>query len=429
MESKRVVASLVVFTVLLAGVNVYADLDSGPYLLNITETSVEVVCEGDGGDDPGVVQWGPTPDLDFTEDMQRRLFHDEMFTATLSGLSPASVYYYRVIHEGETSPLGSFYTPVAPGDHFSFVVIGDTRSNPLSHQLVVNAIIANGIPDLVFNSGDLVADGEDKDQWQQFFAIEEDLLRNCIFGPVWGNHENGSDLDLSRFNMYFTTGDSYTYRFGNAVFIVVNTEKACGVGGGQYNFLQGVLQEVEVDPDIDFKFLFFHKPAVTTSTGHDPNFAVLKGVMELCEEYGVHVVFTGHNHLYEHGIVNGVHHIVTGGGGAGLSGFIDPYDPDDWTIVHREKVHHFVEVSVSADQYTYTAMRTNLNVMDTYTATVADHGFPGPTPSDLLERANPLACSLAASPARVITDASALFNVALLLLPAVIVRIRARRKG
>jgi len=203
MKATQIMACLAVIAILLAPASAGAEVVSGPWLLNITAASVEIVYVGDGGEDPGMVEYGPTPCLGYTADTGLRPLTGEVFTATLSGLEPATLYYYRVIHAGVPGEPGTFTTPVAPGDSFSFVVMGDTRSNHDAHQDVVDAVLANGTPDLVFNTGDLVSTGEDEELWRIFFTIEAELLRNSIFGPARGNHENGELLNPSRFNKYF----------------------------------------------------------------------------------------------------------------------------------------------------------------------------------------------------------------------------------
>jgi hypothetical protein len=81
-----------------------------------------------------------------------------------------------------------------------------------------------------------------------------------------------------------------------------------------------------------------------------------------------------------------VRHITTGGGGAGLTQLIDPYTPSGWTIVHRERVHHYCTITVSQDSYTLEAKYIGGTVFDGYSAGAEDGGFPGPIPKDLLDR-------------------------------------------
>lgn len=369
----------------LAGSPVYANLDAGPYIQNITLSSAQLLYEGDSADGDGLVEYGLTPGYGQSATATKRAPNSEWYLADLTGLVPASQYFYRLTHEG-TQREGYFFTPPAPRDPFTFAVIGDTRTNHAEHQLVVNGIIADGYPDLFFNTGDLVESGGDKDLWQTYFSIEDDLLRHTIFGPVMGNHDAGLG---SLYGQYFNTGEAgkfwYAFSYGNAHFIGLNTEMP--TGGEQKTFLESQLAQARSNPDIDFVFVILHKPGVTTSSGHTPDYGVLVNLMDLFESYNVDAVFCGHNHAYEHGIVNGVHHIVSGGGGAPLYGFISPYTPDGWTIVARESVYQYCYITVSGTSYTMEAKYQNGTVFDSYTATVADGGYPGPTPQDLLSRA------------------------------------------
>ena len=61
------------------------------------------------------------------------------------------------------------------------------------------------------------------------------------------------------------------------------------------------------------------------------------------------VLFSGHNHFYERSKYNGVHYIVTGGGGAPLHTPISP--PDPLHNVGQEKAakaRHYCRVDVPA---------------------------------------------------------------------------------
>jgi len=156
--------------------------------------------------------------------------------------------------------------------------------------------------------------------------------------------------------------------------------------------VENELASARANPDIDFIFAFLHQPGVTTSTSHSPNYSVLTILLDKFEAYNVDAVFTGHNHVYEHGIVNGVHYIVTGGGGAGLNGLIEPYTPVGWTLVHRAAVNHYCTVTVNHDGYTVETKYIGGTVFDGYTGTTADGGFPGDTPKDLLDRSLQPSC-------------------------------------
>jgi len=370
-----------------------AGFDEGPWLQNVTGTSVEILYEGDDDDSNGVVEYGETPAYGDSVGTVKRFAFDEYYIGEMTGLDPSTQYFYRLTHEGSVRE-GSFFTTPAPGEPFTFVVTGDTRSNHGAHTSVVSSIVNDGVPDLYFISGDLVASGESESDWDTFFGIEQPLLANTIFCPVYGNHENGEIFKPSLYGKYLNSGAMnqfwYAFSYGNAHFIVINTE--VGIGGIQATFVENELSSARANPDIEFIFAFFHQPGATTGTSHDPKYLVLSILLDLFEEYNVDAVFAGHNHIYEHGIINGVHHIVAGSGGAGPSTFIDPYTPDGWTIVDRKSVHHYCTVTVGPGSYTMEAKDTSGTPFDDYTATTADGGFPGPTPPDLLSRALQPSC-------------------------------------
>ncbi len=393
-----------------------SDVHSGPFVLPGPDDSVRVVFAADDSDPCGDVVYGTSERLGAAAPAHRRTGDlQEACATTVDGLTPGATYSYAVDRRGEVSDVQSFRAPVPPGTPFRFDVIGDTRTNDAPHQQVVQAALADGLPDLLLSTGDMVAVGSSGGDWTNFLRIEAPLLRHVIFAPAYGNHEAVSLGGAAPFDGLFPTGHGYKFIYGNALFVALNTEETSTEGSPQYLALEATLQEAIADPSITFKFVFYHKPAVTTCANHDPNADILNGPMQLFERYGVNAVFTGHNHLYEHGVVNGVHYVVTAGGGADLKPFLEPYEPDGWTIVHRESVHHFVRVDVGPDRYTFTAIRADGTVMDTYTSTVDEHGVPGPVPPDLVRRASSGSggCAGAPNPSNMALVALALLAVGL----------------
>src|SRR5690606_1528199 len=121
-------------------------------------------------------------------------------------LSPSTSYAYEV-RVGEAIARGTFTT--APNDlrPFSFLVYGDSRSNPAAHAGVVRRMLE--VPsDFLIGTGDLTARGSDPRDWDEFFAVERKLLADrCLFTAI-GNHEFiGIGRDgRNPFLDYFSTG-------------------------------------------------------------------------------------------------------------------------------------------------------------------------------------------------------------------------------
>jgi len=68
---------------------------------------------------------------------------------------------------------------------------------------------------------------------------------------------------------------------------------------------------------------------------------------EIFREGGVDIVFNGHMHCYEHFYVHGIHHVVTGGGGAPLQDAMEYVAAG--TVFRRYKTLHYIRVTVDRD--------------------------------------------------------------------------------
>ena len=132
---------------------------------------------------------------------------------TLVNLTPNTRYDYEV-----AGVKGYFKTPPGPpvsAGNFRFVAYGDNRTRPDVHRKVIEAMLKNGIPDFVVQSGDMVEDGSSSILWADFFDIEHDLLRQTAFFPALGNHEHNLHListssSISRSRITRSTGAPLT---------------------------------------------------------------------------------------------------------------------------------------------------------------------------------------------------------------------------
>jgi hypothetical protein len=158
---------------------------------------------------------------------------------------------------------------------------------------------------------------------------------------------------------YVTANDFYwSFDYGPCHFTVVDQYILYGPFSAQYDWLVSDLSS-STSP---WKFLIFHEPGYSAG-GHSNDISVQLYLQPLCVEYGVDMVFCGHNHYYCHCDVQGVKHITTGGGGAGL------YLPDSSYpyVVTSAFVHHFCEIDVDDNQLHFVAREVNGSVIDQFT--------------------------------------------------------------
>jgi hypothetical protein len=80
------------------------------------------------------------------------------------------------------------------------------------------------------------------------------------------------------------------------------------------------------------------------------------------EQYGVDIVFNGHDHHYERSLNNDIWYIVTGGGGAPQRAVNQKPNPYQ---VYAEKTLHFCKLSINGSQLTFEMIRADGTVGDT----------------------------------------------------------------
>jgi hypothetical protein len=279
-----------------------------------------------------------------------------------TGLEPGTTYYYNV--SGLDEGRGSFKTaPRGPAD-FQFVVYGDTRTRHDMHRRVIAAVLKHGMPDFVLHTGDLVADGADSAQWPVFFDIERELLRNTSFYPSLGNHERNSRQYYDFFNV---ATPYYSFDWGQAHFIVLNSDigNAATSNAARESFWTEQVRWLEEDlaksQKADFRFVIAHHPPITAVArrqGDNPEMAAL---IPLFEKEHLTAGFFGHDHNYQRYLKNGIHYVITGGGGAPL------YDVDKPPAGITQKVistENFVSVKVTGKSAQLEAFGLDGSVLD-----------------------------------------------------------------
>ena len=328
----------------------FAPFDSKPYLtptsapgssVNISwNTSVLESTQVAYGLNPTL---GDTIRLDGT-----RNYHH----VTLTGLLPNTEYHYRVLPGGS---LKAFRTFPERGDSCVFIVLGDTRTDSVAHQSVIDRM-AQYEHNFIINCGDLVEDGNLENQWQTFFNIEDTLLETKQFLPTLGNHE----FPYWPYDTIFSLPDSeeyYSVDYGNVHIVALNTETS--LIGTQLSWLRQDLERNRSNHRIDWIVVAFHRPPYSSGS-HGSQLDVRDAWCPVLETYGVDLVFAGHDHDYERtNPIDGVTYVVTGGGGAPLRSV----GTSPWTA-YAESTYHFCRVEIKDRQLTMRAIKPDGVVFD-----------------------------------------------------------------
>jgi hypothetical protein len=263
-------------------------------------------------------------------------------------------------------------TPVQDSS-LTFMVLGDTRSDHIAHQSVVDKMLELGPPPFYLHTGDLVANGSDMSQWDTFLDIEHDLMQASTLYPAMGNHEMNHQ---NYFDVLKPPGPWYSFDRGDAHFVCLQVDGYGDYTPGrpQYEWLVSDLAST-LKP---WKFVFFHIPPYG-SVGYGSDLDVRQTLCPLFEQYGVALVFNGHNHGYERSVANGVTYIVTAGGGAPLY----PKMHDNLASVYFASVYHFVQITLSGDILRGVAIKPDGTEFDPFTI-VLDAVTPTASPTPTL---------------------------------------------
>ncbi len=339
-----------------------------PYLIyNGNETEMQVLWQL-YTTDTCRIEWGTDTLYSIGNDLTYEFGTDHQHSYTITNLTPSTIYYYRV-SAGQEIYTGTFRSaPETEADNISFFAYGDTRSNPGIHNQVAAAMVAAYYDDTDFHSiiisaGDLVSNGDSESIWDsEFFdpaysGIQE-MLASLPYQSCIGNHEGSGTLFKKYFPYPFVDGRYWSFDYGPAHFVVVDQYISYGPGSAQLAWIENDLASTTKR----WKFIYLHEPGWSAG-GHSNNTTVQNYVQPLCEEYGVSIVFGGHNHYYARAVVNNIQHITTGGGGAPL---YQP-DPNYPHIVSTAMKYHFCKVKLELDTLKFMALTPAGEFIDSFT--------------------------------------------------------------
>lgn len=196
----------------------------------------------------------------------------------------------------------------------NIVIYGDSRHNHKIHRLIVGSILKFK-PAIVFHTGDMVDNGLNPLDWQAFNKTAHELLTGAEFFPVIGNHEKGSFQYFLNFNLPYNRR-WYALEREGIHFTVLDSTISLKPGSAQYKWLEDDLRNIS--GKIKFKIVILHEPLFSVGRYHEDKNNLRPTLLPLFEKYKVNAVFSGDDHNYQHFLYQGIHFVVTAGGGAPL---------------------------------------------------------------------------------------------------------------
>lgn len=354
-------------------------LNRRPYLQHTTQTSTIIAWRTEA-DTESLIEYGETPLLGSVAGNAGA--REKAHAVELTGLRPATTYYYRVTSGGQPVTARETFTtaPASTTADFTFLAFGDSGTAS-AEQYALGRLMAAEDADFAIHTGDVIypygglgnAVGEYNDR---FFRPYESFLGRVPMFPVIGNHDLIALLGQPFKDTFYLpdNGSSiarelyYSFEWGDAKFIALETTGLFLVPVGDH---ARWLHDQIMNNQRKWLIVYMHVPLY--SAGSHGDSAILKQVLgPLFENGRVDLVIAGHDHHYERTkplkefnkdpSYPGLVHVVTGGGGAGLRGV----NPNSRTAVGL-RAHHYMRFTVQGDTLTGEAVDVNGQVIDRFT--------------------------------------------------------------
>lgn len=230
------------------------------------------------------------------------------YKASLTGLMPSTDYSYFLVNDGYTSEEKSFTT--GDTDEFDFAMVSDIQigAGGIAHDvegwqktldIIENSAQFEGT-DFILTTGDQVKDADNETQYEGFICQPQ--LESIPVAASIGNHDNNAMLHSMHFNSanmskeYGVTdaGGSSWFRYGDALFIMLNTNAA-----KTSDHIEFARRAVALNSDAQWRILAFHHTVYTTGELKNSNTNIRgEAIIAICDELDIDVAFAGHEHLY-----------------------------------------------------------------------------------------------------------------------------------
>lgn len=238
--------------------------------------------------------------------------------------------------------------PTVPGS-LKFAVIGDSGTGD-PPQYDVGARMTEARNEFPFEMVIMLGDNIYGRQQPQDFVTKFErpyamLLRSGVrFFAALGNHDSLSDLSYPAFNM---DGQRYyTFVRKNVRFVVLDSNQ---VDPRQLAWTEGTLKQSSED----WKICYFHHPIYSDGRRHGSDIELRVVLEPLFVKYGVDVVYSGHDHIYERfKPQKGITYFVNGSSGELRKGDVRP---SALTAAYFDQDQAFSLVEIAGDDMYFQA--------------------------------------------------------------------------
>lgn len=345
-----------------------------PMLQDHRADAMRILWETDGNlADHGVAVAlaGATPEA--AVDAVRTIAVDEdhyVHIADIEGLELATSYSYAVRSGPTRGTPHEFRTAPGPDAPTRIAWMADNQEGAARFATHIRHLAARD-PDLLVVAGDLVSDMHDLAEWRDYWWAP---LEEADFGsrtPVLvarGNHDRHHPYAYA-YTAMPEGEDFYSFRYGSVFVVALDTQQPLSNQPpplDQATYLDAALASPAART-ADFRVVVFHQAPYSNvrQDASDGNAGVRAAWMARIVEGGADLVVAGHYHSYQRGELDGVTHVVVGGGGSSL--LVGPAE-DLWShMTLWEQAWHYSVMDVEDGRLSWVTYDLDDAVLDSFT--------------------------------------------------------------
>ncbi len=237
--------------------------------------------------------------------------------ADVDGLQPGTLYAWRVQGGGTWSPWMQTRTAAAADAPLTLLYFGDTQNKNASLSTRVLREAQRNAPDasLALFAGDLVSggDGEDDNEWGEWFDAVGPLATMVVNAPAPGNHEYWEEFEDTpqerrvlgdHWPRTFALPDngapgaestSYWFDYQGVRVVVLDGTSALDLGTAEAQ-AAWLDRTLTANPH-PWSIALIHQPMYSPRQDRD-NVALRERVLPVLERHRVDLVLQGHDHVY-----------------------------------------------------------------------------------------------------------------------------------
>lgn len=208
-----------------------------------------------------------------------------------------------------------------PANDYHFSVMGDRTGghHPGVYERVWSEIDLLQ-PQFVINVGDTiegyirdpnVLEAQANGQWDEIASIQRPYRQLPLYNTP-GNHDIWNETAEQIYKDRTGQETHYAFTYQSSLFVVLDNSRNRELSDEMYAFLE---DQLKANPDRSPKFVFFHQPFWLGYVAAGDTNARLH---QICRQYLVDWVITGHGHTLVYQPFDGVHYLEVGSSGGGI---------------------------------------------------------------------------------------------------------------